>query len=826
MKLKDLIGLAAFALVMPSFVNAKSLTIESASAWGNTHSSYPATNAIDGDLDWSSRWAASGSPVSLLVDLDSEQTVTDVGISWGRGDSRAYTFQIWAWASASGWTKVYEGESSGKTNDIEVYDIDDAVAKTIRVRTFENASGSEWTNIQEVVLYDNTLASGSGDNLSIEKAFDDGSSHAKYPASNVIDGDTSFASRWAASGSPANITVQLEEATTISEVGVAWGRGDARAHTFEIYARPGTSGSDTWTKVYDSVSSGKTAEIEYYDVDNIEARQIRIKTFENTDGTEWTNITEIVVKGPESGDSTSSAIPDGPDSSWTYCSAERETCEFSGVKELAYGAEDNWSFSIEVDGVPCNNSYLEDVFKGKTKSCWIRPANREYTVINNLDELKSAMNNSGQHLRMRRGTYVADELISGENIVFKFEGDDNYLDMTGVTVQVPTALLASMSRTPVHSHVTYSIVGNGNIIVNGTFENIYPNGQHDVTDFGEHNDDSHSDYWPARQMTEFKIWGDNNELRGNNIIIRGSYPYGYGDMFGKGSGSVVYLRKHAGINVIGDNTVIDGVDLTVLAFGHGIFMQGADNTVIRNSRVEGVLRLGADMYKDGANSLPAQWNYEQQSPDWYVGIPIVKDRMYNLTEDGIRAYSSGTKYDGSVVNTGSVYVENTIVDKMRNCFALVAASYAELHNVEATRCAENGYSLPSYGVVTNSRGDWAYAPLIQMPYGNEKNISLDITVLEPEHTTGNFNLTNIAGSGHKIILRDGGGSVQGSNSIAVGYAWDRWDYSADDLYRHTARDIEIHNYTDYPVVLTEYSSDITGTSEGKVSDNGEDNSVK
>jgi hypothetical protein len=447
-------------------------------------------------------------------------------------------------------------------------------------------------------------------------------------------------------------------------------------------------------------------------------------------------------------------------------------------------------------------------------------------VVSNLDELKAAMSNSDQRIRMRRGTYVADELIPDENMVFEFDGDNNYLDMTGVTLQVPTALLNSMSTTPVHSHVTYQIIGDDNIIVNGTFENTYPNGQHDVSDFGEHNSDDHNDYWPARQMTEFKIYGDNNELRDNTIIIRGSYPYGYGDMFGKGSGSVVYLRKHAAINVIGDNTIIDGLDLTVLAFGHGIFMQGADNTIIRNTSIEGALRLGADMYNDGPDSLPAQWSYQQQSPDWYIGIPIVENRMYNLTEDGIRAYASGTKYDGTVADTGSVFVENTTVDKMRNCFALVTASHAELDNVEVTRCGENGYSLPSNGIVSNSRGDWAYATLIQMPYDNENNITIDITVLAPEHTTGDFYLTDIAGSDHNIILRSDGNSVVGSNSIAVGHAWDRWNYDSSSLYRHGASDINIQNDTGYPMVLTEYSSNITVTSEGEVTDQGEDNTVK
>lgn len=517
--------------------------------------------------------------------------------------------------------------------------------------------------------------------------------------------------------------------------------------------------------------------------------------------------------------------PQGPGSSWTFCSNERDACNFSGIKQLAYGAGDDWSLSVEIGGVTCNNNHLKDSAPGKTKSCWFRNTTYDYLVVDSIDELKSAMSKNNQRIRMARGKYVADELLSDSTTVFKFDGNNNYLDMTGVTLQVPTKLLSSMDRNPIHSQVTYDIIGDNIRIVNGTFENIYPNGQNDVSDFGKHNDDSSSEYWPARQMSEFRIYGDNTQLLGNTITIRGSYPYGYGDMFGKGGGSVVYLRKHGGIQVHGDNTIIDGVNLTVLAFGHGIFMQGADNTKIRNTHVQGAVRLGNEMYNDGSNSLPAQWDFRQQSPAWYVGIPIVKDRMYNLTEDGIRAYGSGTKFDGSVVNTGSIYVENTTVVNMRNCFALVAAKSAELDNVEVRGCAENGYSLPSGGKVTKGRGDAAYAPLIQMPYGNESNIDLDITVLEPNHTTGEFFFTDIAGSGHKIILRSDGNKAVGSNPIAVGHAWDRWNYDSSNLSRHGARDIEIHNYTDHELLLTDYSSDITGSSEGNITDKGDDNDV-
>lgn len=128
--------------------------------------------------------------------------------------------------------------------------------------------------------------------VTIDSVFDDGKSHSSYPASNAIDDDTSWSSRWAAQDeSYVNITTQLDESTTISSVGVAWGRGDSRTHTFEIYARNATSG--TWTKVYDSVSSGDTSDIEVYDIDDMSVRQVRLKVFPESDYSYWANVTEI-----------------------------------------------------------------------------------------------------------------------------------------------------------------------------------------------------------------------------------------------------------------------------------------------------------------------------------------------------------------------------------------------------------------------------------------------------------------------------------------------------------------------------------------------------
>ena len=154
MNILQQIGLATLALSATSLVSAETLNIKSAKDWGNGHSSYPASKTIDGSLSWSSRWAASGSPVHLQLDLDSVQKVTEVGVSWGRGGERVFTFEIWARKETSGsWTKVYDDVSGGKTSSIEVYDITDIDAQQVRVKTFSNSAGTNWTDIKEVEVY-------------------------------------------------------------------------------------------------------------------------------------------------------------------------------------------------------------------------------------------------------------------------------------------------------------------------------------------------------------------------------------------------------------------------------------------------------------------------------------------------------------------------------------------------------------------------------------------------------------------------------------------------------------------------------------------------
>ena len=136
--------------------------------------------------------------------------------------------------------------------------------------------------------------------FNIVSAGDFGGAHQNYPASNAIDGDTAFASRWAANysngGGDVNLFVDLGSVQRVDDIGVAWGRGDQRSYNFEVRARAGTSGS--WTVIRSRAnSSGNTTGIEQYNVTDVNARQVRIKVFSASDGVPWANVTEFEVYG-------------------------------------------------------------------------------------------------------------------------------------------------------------------------------------------------------------------------------------------------------------------------------------------------------------------------------------------------------------------------------------------------------------------------------------------------------------------------------------------------------------------------------------------------
>ena len=288
------------------------------------------------------------------------------------------------------------------------------------------------------------------------------------------------------------------------------------------------------------------------------------------------------------------------------------------------------------------------------------------------------------------------------------------------------------------------------------------------------------------------------------MTVRGSYPYGYGAMFGIGRHNVLKLDKHGGIVIKAKNTVLDRVEVQQKAFCHAIFMQSpADNTVIRNCLVEGAVRETNDMYRENdPNSLPRRFDYKMPfsiaGERYESHVPIPRDHMFTITEDGIRIYTGG----------GRVTVENTIVKKTRGGIRLYLGSGATVKNCTAIDCGSTNFNLPRGGSITGSSANFAYGPLSDFRL-RRSNQNIDMTILPSPHAMGDHNIANIQGNNHTIVFRRAPGPIdKTTRPILV-----------------TGDNSTIRNETEYSIILSETSSGNTVVSFGKVTDLGTHNEV-
>ena len=97
--------------------------------------------------------------------------------------------------------------------------------------------------------------------------------------------------------------------------------------------------------------------------------------------------------------------------------------------------------------------------------------------------------------------------------------------------------------------------------------------------------------------------GSDNLLEGFHMTIRGSYPYGYGDAFGKGGGPVIGHRKHSALLVRGESNHVKNCTLIHRSYGHAIFMQAASNPIIEGCYIEGEMRSTDDMLAEEGNRI-------------------------------------------------------------------------------------------------------------------------------------------------------------------------------------------------------------------------------
>ncbi|PQV48984.1 putative secreted protein (Por secretion system target) [Jejuia pallidilutea] len=428
-------------------------------------------------------------------------------------------------------------------------------------------------------------------------------------------------------------------------------------------------------------------------------------------------------------------------------------------------------------------------------------------TVNSLEDLLLYLDDDNVDVKLAPGTYsiTASDIAANKfsNPLFLFEGSNSIFDFTGVTINIDTEVLRSFGNVDVNQ---IQILGNNNVLKNLTMEDIGTTA-------------------PRRRAQSIVMDGRDNRIEGFHLTVRGSYPYGYGDAFGKGGGSVIAHRKHSGILIRGLRNHLKDCNIISRSYGHIVFMQAASHPTIEGCYIEGEMRTTDDMLAEEGTGSPAD-NVNFQTV-WGYRLPA--GYMMSLQEGGIRAYNAGTTYiDGIEIQRGTdnPTILNCTIKNARTGVTLVHATGTKhVEGVTLIGC-EQGYSIGS-GTVINCSSDAQYGPVLSFAYSNDKNTNIDINVLPAEgsYYNGSGTVAYIGGSSHNITLR--GGDPSANLRIQVGGEKNNVRLLGVSSSQNplTASNLELHNLTDFPITLDAMSSNVTGDSCGVVTDNGTNNNL-
>src|SRR5256885_9146278 len=104
-------------------------------------------NTLDNTL--ATRWSAQGDGQWIRYDLGALAAIDHLDIAWYLGDTRTASFDIQVSLDAVTWTKVFSGQSSGQTLQLESYAFPTTSGRYVRIVGHGNST-STWNSITEV----------------------------------------------------------------------------------------------------------------------------------------------------------------------------------------------------------------------------------------------------------------------------------------------------------------------------------------------------------------------------------------------------------------------------------------------------------------------------------------------------------------------------------------------------------------------------------------------------------------------------------------------------------------------------------------------------
>jgi hypothetical protein len=409
--------------------------------------------------------------------------------------------------------------------------------------------------------------------------------------------------------------------------------------------------------------------------------------------------------------------------------------------------------------------------------------NNDFTLVETLSGFKSYIAKDNVKVRLKAGNYQIDD---AKSIRFmQFTGNNSHFDLTGVRFMVDTKLFnrSDLAKSDDGNSMYCAIEISGN---NTILEGLY------IETYGD---------TPGRQSKNkiFNIVGEDVTLKNVEVRTAGSSPWGYGYLYGLGGGDV---RKMNGIRIAypAKNVKLIGCKVHMRAMGHAIFLQGAENTLIEDCHVDGLLRT-TDAILAETSGYGFDKNFYAPKGGYIEGTIVAEDgkilpgEIISLSEDGIRMYP---EYKGHP--TKNTTIKNCTVFQMRRgiCTGL-STSGDKVVNCKVTNCVATGFNVGNNDTLINCSSDAKYAEAFCITNAKARNAYVEMEILDSRNGMANNLLAAINGIGHHVIIKTSNPSfIPESMAIELstrnGYAF----YQRSGV---SASDIQVDNQTETIVRL-------------------------
>ncbi|MDQ8197862.1 thrombospondin type 3 repeat-containing protein [Pelagicoccus enzymogenes] len=479
---------------------------------------------------------------------------------------------------------------------------------------------------------------------------------------------------------------------------------------------------------------------------------------------------------------------------------------------------------------------LDEANKRLTVTARASDAPRTALTVNTIEDFQAAAGLDHHEITLAPGEYwlVGDKSLRGAEFapLLNLSGFNTHYNLEGVTLNVSTEDLAGYGNRTI---VFVVQVSGDNCTVEGLTLKMV------------HTSIKGTDTWGyERQWTADKssvvvcVTGSNTVIRDWDVTTGGSYPYGFGDAFGKGSrpnsggvtnAAFISHKKQSGFLIThgADNVLVEDVTLNMRSFGHGFFLQGgASNIVFR--RCQAIGDEMADSDDIIAHPVYQEWGFATYKEPIPSGIKISKH------EGGFRWYgNSDSGSNGWPEQSSNVLIEDCRVERMRTG---VAPGYGEgfLHvkNMEAYDC-EFGFATSAGAddiLFENCKGNAVNGPLVYFQYGAD-NAVMDIELTGDKPANGVWPIALIGGDNNHVTITSSAlpRMYPKEAYVNVSQTWREWRHrpspdpdASGSNYSKAARNNTILNYTDQIMVFGKNATDNVGcVSLGGVINKGRNN---